>query len=115
MTRPEGLNKKMISDLRRLCECVDCLYHSADYKECGGEKVVDTVYWLHPPWEAYRQYADCIFYSSGRGWRLRKHWRERLTQLELELEPQPKPGDAVLGGQPQRQPHPDDAVLGGQP
>lgn len=114
MTRPEGLNKKTIADLGRLCEYLDALCKEINYPQLGGEKVVDTTYWLKPEWKAPRQYADCIFHVSGCGWRLREHWRERLAQLEAELIPDSNPDDAVLGSQPPPQPRSDDAVLGGQ-
>lgn len=32
-------------------------------------------------WMKYND-CDCVFYSTGWGWRLRKNWRERLASIE---------------------------------
>jgi hypothetical protein len=88
------LTKNAIADLRRFCEWLDTVPRKSVYPSHVGlitaiHKVEpcpeDTLYWLSDGWKLQRKYADAIFYASGWGWRLRKHWKERLAQLESEL------------------------------
>ena len=88
------LTQNSIADLRRFCEWLDSVPRKAVYPSTLTLTAVihklapcpeDTLYWLGDAWKLERKYADVIFYASGWGWRLRKQWRERLTQLETEL------------------------------
>lgn len=85
-----------IADLKRFCEWLNavprkCVYLSAIRLTSVIHKLPpcpeETFYWLSNDWKVERKRADVIFYASGWGWRLRKHWRERLTQLEADAVP----------------------------
>jgi hypothetical protein len=91
---PLPLTQKEIEDLRRFCEWLNTVPRKAVYPSTLTLTAVihkldpcpeDTLYWLTDTWKGGRKEVDVIFYASGWGWRLRKHWRERLTQLESEL------------------------------
>jgi hypothetical protein len=88
------LTPKEINDLRQFCEWLDTVPRKAVYPSAIALTAVihklapcptDSLYWLTNAWKVERKYADAIFYASGWGWRLRKHWRERLAQLEADL------------------------------
>jgi hypothetical protein len=89
-----ALTQDSINDLRRFCEWLDAVPRKCVYPSAIGLTSVihklppcpeDTTYWLTETWKEERKRADAIFYASGWGWRLRKHWRERLAQLEADL------------------------------
>jgi hypothetical protein len=88
------LTQNSIADLRRFCEWLDTIPRKSVYPSAIGLTSViyklapcpnDCLYWLTETWKLERKRADAIFYASGWGWRLRKHWRERLAQLEADL------------------------------
>lgn len=88
------LTQNAIADLKRFCEWLDRVPRKSVYPSHIGLTFViyrvdpcpeETLYWLTDAWKEQRKYADAIFYASGWGWRLRKHWKERLAQLESKL------------------------------
>ena len=99
------LTPKEISDLRRFCEWLNTVPRKSVYPGTMSlaarlHKIEsppeDITYWLSNAYREKRKYADAIFWSGGWGGRLRKHWRERLDQIEAELTP--NPNDVGLEG-----------------
>ncbi|HEY9635103.1 MAG TPA: hypothetical protein V6D14_17000 [Coleofasciculaceae cyanobacterium] len=110
MDKTVNLGRKDIAELWQLCKYLDSIPYKSAYDLATRPTTREISYWTTAEWKAQRQYADCIFYTNGWGWRLQERWKERLAQLEAEL---PAPDAAVLGGT-LPQPRADDAVLGGR-
>lgn len=74
------LKISMLDELERHCEWLEAQPYHASY---------DRPFWLlsrNAHAGRIRRYVGVVFWSTGRGWRNRKNWRERLAAVRTEVQ-----------------------------
>lgn len=81
------LNQADVNEWIGLCEWLETQQRKCSYRV---PREYSHLISHDPIFTSMRKYlkeneCDCIFYSSGWGWRLRKNWRNRIEKsLEIE-------------------------------